>query len=67
VVFYTWSWARQYGSVFLDAKQPEKVLAAYEKAHLWRALFEFAQLQKIESEDIVAMAYRVAGAYLPQN
>jgi len=39
-------------------------LAAYEKAHLWRELFEFAQLQKIEPEDIVAMAYRVTGAYL---
>ncbi|KAI9441755.1 IKI3 family-domain-containing protein [Lactarius indigo] len=46
--------------VFLEAEQPQKVLAAYEKAHSWRELFEFAQLQKVEPEDIVAMAYRVA-------
>ncbi|KAH8980756.1 IkappaB kinase complex IKAP component [Lactarius hatsudake] len=54
---------REFGQsalVFLDAEQPQKVLAAYEKAHSWRELFEFAQLQKIEPEDIVAMAYRVA-------
>jgi elongator complex protein 1 len=54
---------REFGQsalVFLDAEQPQKVLAAYEKAHMWRELFEFAQLQKIEPEDIVAMAYRVA-------
>ncbi|KAH8994552.1 Elongator complex protein 1 [Lactarius akahatsu] len=41
---------REFGQsalVFLDAEQPQK-------------LFEFAQLQKIEPEDIVAMAYRVA-------
>jgi hypothetical protein len=46
----------------LDAQRPQKVLIAYEKAYLWRELFEFAQLQKIEPDDIVAMAYRVAGA-----
>ncbi|KAF8260574.1 IKI3 family-domain-containing protein [Lactarius quietus] len=54
---------REFGQsalVFLDAERPQKVLAAYEKAHLWRELFEFAQLQKIEPEHIVAMAYRVA-------
>ena len=42
-------------------------MVAYEKAHLWRELFEYAQLQKLEPEDIVAMAYRVAGAYLPKK
>ncbi|KAH9039879.1 IkappaB kinase complex IKAP component, partial [Lactarius pseudohatsudake] len=54
---------REFGQsalVFLDAERPQKVLAAYEKAHSWRELFEFAQLQEIELENIVAMAYRVA-------
>jgi elongator complex protein 1 len=54
---------REFGQsalVFLDAQRPQKVLIAYEKAYLWRELFEFAQLQKIEPDDIVAMAYRVA-------
>lgn len=38
-------------------------MLAYEKALLWRELFELAQLQKVDQEEIVAMAYRVAGTY----
>jgi hypothetical protein len=36
-------------------------MLAYEKALLWRELFELAQFQKVDQEEIVAMAYRVAG------
>jgi len=42
-------------------------MLAYEKALLWRELFELAQLQKADHEDIVPMAYRVAGMHLFQN
>lgn len=58
------AWLTNKTVVFLDAERPQKVLAAYEKAHMWRELFEYAQIQKIEPEGIVAMAYRVAGASL---
>ncbi|KAF8504860.1 IkappaB kinase complex IKAP component [Russula emetica] len=46
--------------VFMDAQRPQKAMLAYEKALLWRELFELAQLQKVDQEEIVAMAYRVA-------
>jgi len=36
-------------------------MISYEKALSWRELFELAQLQKVDPEDIVAMAYRTAG------
>jgi hypothetical protein len=36
-------------------------MLAYEKALSWRELFELAQLQQVDHEDIEAMAYRVAG------
>jgi elongator complex protein 1 len=45
----------------MDAQRPQKAMLAYEKALLWRELFELAQLQKVDQEEIVAMAYRVAG------
>ncbi|KAI0264133.1 IKI3 family-domain-containing protein [Gloeopeniophorella convolvens] len=51
--------------VFVDARRSKKAMLAYEKALLWRELFEIAQLERVESEDIVAMAYRVAGAFVP--
>ncbi|KAH9985168.1 IKI3 family-domain-containing protein [Russula vinacea] len=46
--------------VFMDAQRPQKAMLAYEKALLWRELFEVAQLQSVDPEEIVAMAYRVA-------
>jgi elongator complex protein 1 len=49
--------------VFVDAQRPQNAMIAYEKALLWRELFELAQLQKIDQEEIVAMAYRVAGMH----
>ena len=45
----------------MDAQRPQRTMFAYEKALLWRELFELAQLQKVDHEDVVAMAYRVAG------
>jgi elongator complex protein 1 len=45
----------------MDAQRPQKAMLAYEKAQLWRELFDLAQLQKVDQEEIVAMAYRVAG------
>ena len=42
-------------------------MLAYEKALLWRELFDLAQLQKVEQGEVVSMAYRVAGLhFLPQ-
>ncbi|KAI0253762.1 IKI3 family-domain-containing protein [Lactifluus subvellereus] len=46
--------------VFIDAQQPQRAMLAYEKAHSWRELFELAQLQQVDHEVIVTMAYRVA-------
>ena len=45
----------------MDAQKPQKAMLSYEKALSWRELFELAQLQKVDHEDIVAVAYRVAG------
>ena len=47
----------------MDAQSPQKAMLAYGKALLWRELFELAQLQKVDQEEIVAMAYRVAGMH----
>jgi len=44
----------------MDAERPQNAMLAYEKALLWRELFELAQIQKVDHEEIVAMAYRVA-------
>lgn len=46
--------------VFMEAQRPQKAMLAYEKALLWRELFDLAQLQKVDQEEIVATAYRVA-------
>jgi len=46
--------------VFINAQRQQRAMLAYEKALLWRELFELAQLQKVDHEDIVTMAYRVA-------
>jgi elongator complex protein 1 len=51
----------------MDAQRPQKAMLAFEKAHLWRELFELAQLQKVDHEEIVAMAYRVAGMPFSHN
>jgi elongator complex protein 1 len=48
----------------MDAQRPQKAMLAYEKALLWRELFEVAQLQSVDPEEIVAMAYRVAGMHV---
>jgi elongator complex protein 1 len=48
----------------MDAQRPQKAMLGYEKALLWRELFELAQLQKVDQEEIVAMAYRVAGMHI---
>ncbi len=45
----------------MDAQKPQRAMISYEKALSWRELFELAQLQKVDHEDIVAMAYRMAG------
>ncbi|KAI9454947.1 IkappaB kinase complex IKAP component [Russula earlei] len=50
----------QSASAFMDAQRFQRAMLAYEKAHLWRELFELAQLQRIVREDIVAIACRVA-------
>lgn len=42
-------------------------MIAYEKALLWRELFELAQLQKVDQDEIVAMAYRVAGMHFSND
>ena len=47
----------------MDAQRPQKATLAYEKALLWRELFDLAQRQKVDQEEIVAMAYRVAGMH----
>jgi elongator complex protein 1 len=47
----------------MDAQRLQRAMLAYEKALSWRELFELAQLQKVEREDLVAIAYRVARAY----
>ncbi len=47
----------------MDAQRPQKAMLGYEKALLWRELFELAQLQKVNQEEIVGMAYRVAGMH----
>ncbi len=51
----------------MDAQRPQRAMLAYEKALLWRELFELAQLQKVDHEDIIAIAYRVAGVYSLQG
>ena len=51
----------------MDAQRPSRAMFSYEKALLWRELFELAQLQKVEREDLVAIAYRVAGVYFFQD
>ena len=48
-------------SVFIEAGKPPKALVAYEKALKWPELFDLAAREKIPEEDIVSMAYRVAG------
>jgi elongator complex protein 1 len=48
----------------MDAQSPQKAMLAYERALLWRELFELAHLQKVDQEEIVATAYRVAGMHL---
>jgi len=45
----------------MDAQDPQKAMLAYEKAVSWRELFELVQFQKVDHEEVVAMAYRVAG------
>lgn len=45
----------------MDAQKPQRAMISYEKALSWRELFELTQLQKVDHEDIVAMAYRMAG------
>jgi elongator complex protein 1 len=51
----------------MDAQRPQKAMLAYEKALLWRELFELTQLQKVDQEETVAMAYRVAGMHYFHN
>ena len=53
--------------MFLDAQRPQNAMIAYEKALLWRELFELAQLQKVDQDEIVAMAYRVAGMHFSND
>jgi elongator complex protein 1 len=50
----------------MDAQRLQRAMLAYEKALSWRELFELAQLQKVEHEDLVAIAYRVARVYFFQ-
>jgi elongator complex protein 1 len=38
-------------------------MLAYENALLWRELFELARLQRVDHEEIIAMAYRVTGMH----
>lgn len=47
----------------MDAQKPQRAMLSYEKALSWRELFELAQLQKVDHENIVTVAYRVAGMY----
>jgi elongator complex protein 1 len=48
----------------MDAQRPQKAMLAYEKALLWRELFELAQLQRVDHEEIVTIAYRAAGMHI---
>lgn len=48
-------------TVFTEAKKIEKAMTSHEKALEWQELFDLAQLSNISEEDLIAMAYRVAG------
>ena len=51
-------------SVFIEASQPQKAMVAYESALLWQDLFDLALREKVQEEQLVDMAYRVAGMYI---
>ncbi len=51
----------------MDAQDPQKAMLAYEKAVSWRELFQVVQFQKVNREEVVAMAYRVAGVQFVYN
>ena len=46
------------------AKKTSKAMLAYEKAHSWRPLFYLATQSEMAEEEIVELAYRVAGEIL---
>ena len=49
--------------VFIDAQLPRKALVAFERALLWRDLFDLALREKLDEDEIQDMAYRIAGMY----
>ncbi|KAI0061864.1 IkappaB kinase complex, IKAP component [Artomyces pyxidatus] len=51
---------RQAAAVFIEAERNSKAMVAYEKALMWRELFELALHEKTEEDDLIAMGYRVA-------
>ncbi|KAI0314583.1 IKI3 family-domain-containing protein [Amylostereum chailletii] len=51
---------KQSAIAFVEASQPQKALVAYEKALLWRELFDLAVREETSEEDLVTVAYRVA-------
>ncbi|KAI0030870.1 IKI3 family-domain-containing protein [Vararia minispora EC-137] len=51
---------RQAAIAFVEAAQHRKALVAYEKALLWRELFDLALRNGLEEEELLDTAYRVA-------
>ena len=49
-------------AVFRQAQTFDKAMLAYEKALYWQDLFDIAVQQKMPKDEIVEVAYRVAGA-----
>jgi elongator complex protein 1 len=49
---------------FVLAGRPDRAMAAYERAHLWRELFALAVTQKIGVDEMEDMCTRVAGGCL---
>lgn len=48
-------------SVFVEAKRTTKAIYSHEKSLAWQELFDLAVIDGMSEDDIIAMAYRVAG------
>lgn len=51
-------------TVFTQAQELRKAMVAHERAIAWQELFELATHVKLDTDAIVEIAYRVAGASL---
>ena len=49
--------------VFVEAQKASKAMLAYERALKWQELFELASRNNILEDEMVSLAYRVAGEF----